>query len=66
MKRSAGPGLTEELDRLERMVDDAVSLINRLRAENRELSRRLAEGERAKKTAVRRLDVLLERIEEAT
>ena len=66
MKRSAGSGLAEELGRLERMVDDAVALINRLRAENRELSRRLAESERVKRTAARRLDVLLERIEEAT
>jgi regulator of replication initiation timing len=66
VKQTAAATLAEDFDRLERMVDEAVALIGRLRVENRELSRRLAESERRRTDAAKRLDSLLDRIEEAT
>ena len=64
-RNACGPGqdLRAQFDRLERMIDEAVAVIGRLRTENRELVQRLAESERRQHKAVRRLDGLLEGIE---
>lgn len=46
------------------MIDEAVALIGRLKAANQDLARQLAESERCRKTAARRLDVLVDRVEQ--
>ncbi|MFO7675789.1 MAG: hypothetical protein R6X12_05700 [bacterium] len=66
MKQPPRSALDSDLDRLDKLVDGAVALIGRLRSENRELSRRLAESERRRKVAATRLDSLLEKIEDVT
>jgi len=57
------PELVERLRQFEARVDEAVRLIGELKQQRRELEDRLAEAAQTRAEAVRRIDVLLDKID---
>ncbi|MEO0082046.1 MAG: cell division protein ZapB [candidate division WOR-3 bacterium] len=63
---AVGPGVVECFAELERRIEAAIGLVTRLREENRELARRLAEAEQSRKQAAERIDSVLDKLEAMT
>ncbi len=66
MQKTPDPELAEQFAQLESGIDAAVALITRLRDENARLAARLARIEKLRGEAVRRIDTVLDRIDEMT
>ncbi len=66
MQKSPDPELAEQFAQLESRIDAAVALITRLKDENARLAARLARLEKLRGEAVRRIDTVLDRIDEMT
>ncbi len=55
--------LNEQLNELEKKVDQAVELLHRLRRENRELQEKIARLERMRQTLIDRLNSIIDKID---
>lgn len=57
------PKLNEQLNELERKIDQAVELLNRLRRENRELQEKIARLEGMRRTLIEQLNSIIDKID---
>ncbi|MEO0025883.1 MAG: hypothetical protein ABIK22_02290 [candidate division WOR-3 bacterium] len=55
--------LNEQLNELERKIDQAVELLSRLRRENRELQEKIARLEKLRQTLINQLNTIIDKID---